>query len=301
MRNLTLKLLVIAACCFLVADSLNAFLARALMSPVAQVSTPPVASAPPATPADLASLSQEIAQSGLFAPSPAGGPASMGGIGLASGAPLDAGKKIQLMGTVMGEGLSALAVVQNLSSKRQVLYHLHEDIPEIGEISEIHADSILVRNGAQAESLPLQTPKLPGSVALGSQVAPQVQPARPPAAPVAAAKDSTAAKPQRLVLERRALTPSSDVLADPARHVRFEPAQPEDKAEGLRLMAYRPKGLMDSLGLRSGDLIQSFNGAQVRDADVFLKQLQQIVKEERNFKLDVVRNGEKATFAYEIR
>jgi general secretion pathway protein C len=301
-RRLILRLSVVAACSFLVADTLNAFLAQRLAPPALQISLPRAATAPSQASVDLASLSEEIAQSGLFgAPPPGTTFSGAGGEGAGSGPPLDAGKKIQLMGTVMGEGLSALAVVQNLSTKRQVLYHLHEQIPDLGEIGEIHADSILIRNGAQAESLPLLTPKLPGIVATGTQAAPQAEPVRPSPAPVAAPKGASPLKPQRLVLERRVLAPTGEALADPARHVRFEAASPEDRTDGLRLMAYRPKGLMDSLGLRSGDLIRGFNGVPPGDQERFLKQLQRIVKEEHNFTLDIVRNGEKATFTYEIR
>ena len=71
----------------------------------------------------------------------------------------------------MGDHEGVSAIVEELSSKRQLFLRLHDQIPDIGEISEIRRDGMVVRQGDQQELLEL--------------AASQIE--KPPAAPVAAA------------------------------------------------------------------------------------------------------------------
>lgn len=305
MRRFALRSIVIAACSFLVADTIAAYLEQALTPPALQTSLPTGSSNAPRVSIDMASLSQEIAQSELFPPLPAG--VSAGGYGRTSPPPpLDAAKKIKLMGTVMGEGLSALAVVQNLSTQRQVLYHLHEQIPDLGEISEVHADGILIRNGAQEELLALAGLKLPITFAPPPPSTPRTVAnqdiGRTPNQPLLALPpplhqaDGNAV---RMVLDRREIAPHADSFTH-ERNARFEPASTDGKPEGWRLEYYQKGGLVDRLGLRYRDVIVGINGVRISDLPMLVKHFRQL-KDERSFSLDVVRNGEKGTISYEIR
>lgn len=67
---------------------------------------------------------------------------------------------------VIGDREGVSAIVEELSSKRQLFFKLHEQIPDVGEISEIRRDGIVVRQGDQQELLELaasqtEKPRLP--------------------------------------------------------------------------------------------------------------------------------------------
>jgi general secretion pathway protein C len=71
------------------------------------------------------------------------------------GPPIDAAKKVKLVGTVVGEGKVSMAVVEEISTKKQTLYRLHDLIADVGQIAQIRKDAILIRQGAQHEILEL--------------------------------------------------------------------------------------------------------------------------------------------------
>jgi len=307
MRRFILRSIVLTACSFLVADTIAAYLEQTLVPPALMTSPPTGSSNAPHASMDLASLSQEIAQSELFPPLPAG-VASAGGYGRTlPPPPLDAAKKIKLMGTVMGEGLSALAVVQTLANEHQALYHVHEQIPGIGEISEVRADAILLRSGAQEELLELAGLKFATThlAAILSTPPPEANPEdedaphQQNAASAPPVRSKATGYQRRVLLDRRAFASDAESLTH-ERQVRFQPVATEGKAEGLRLQFFQAGGLVDQLGLSFGDVIQGVNGIRVNDVNVLLKQFR-MLKEERSFSVDVVRNGEKRTLSYEIR
>ena len=71
------------------------------------------------------------------------------------GPPIDAAKKVKLVGTVVGDDKVDLAVVEEISTKKQTLYHLHDLIVNVGQITQIRKDAIFIRQGAQHETLEL--------------------------------------------------------------------------------------------------------------------------------------------------
>jgi len=67
--------------------------------------------------------------------------------------PIDAAKKVKLVGTVVGDGEVSMAVVEEISTKKQTLYRLHDVIANVGRIAQIRNDAILIRQGTQHETL----------------------------------------------------------------------------------------------------------------------------------------------------
>jgi type II secretory pathway component PulC len=112
-------------------------------------------------------LTEEILASGIFAgpeaavqkmslgskgDGPSGDPHALPSIG----PPIDAAKKIKLVGTVVGEEEAvSLAVIEDINTKKQTLYHFHDLIPNVGQIARIRKDAILIQEGAQHEVLDL--------------------------------------------------------------------------------------------------------------------------------------------------
>ncbi len=296
-RFLTTKRLMIctylALGAFLLAHMVNAFVADALRLPPMQFSA--VASNIPSEPQPEAPrmLAKAIVTRGLF-PLPPGSDGSLGS-GQASeppAPPLNAAKKVVLLGTVFGKQGGIMAVLEDLSTKKQSLYRMGDEIPAVGALSAIEKDRVQFRSGNQEEWLDsavfmaLKSPsRIPLPAASGSEAAPQ---------PVGRAA------PTRSTVDRREL---EAVLSDIPRlflHAQAVPHFKDGKFNGLRLDVVNFYGFFGKLGLRSGDILRNINGVEINDPGFLVTALQQL-KHERHFTLDLVRNDEPRTLAYDIR
>ena len=69
--------------------------------------------------------------------------------------PLDAAKKVALLGTVLEKEAGVLAVLEDIPTKKQSLYRLGSPVPNIGILATIEKDRVLFRQGASEEWLNL--------------------------------------------------------------------------------------------------------------------------------------------------
>jgi general secretion pathway protein C len=157
----------LTATAFFVAHIINLMVAHALTRSVTLRQSPATTEARQAAHIDRLRLTEEILASGVF-----GGPPTPGdtvslrkdGKGASGEAeavsatlpPLDAAKKVKLVGTVVGEDKVSMAVVEEIGTKKQTLYRLHDEIDNVGRIAQIRKDAILIRQGAQHELLELE-------------------------------------------------------------------------------------------------------------------------------------------------
>ena len=66
-----------------------------------------------------------------------------------------------LIGTVFGQEGGIMAILEDLSTKKQSLYRISEQIPAVGALSAIEKDRVLFREGTQEEWLDLALTHLP--------------------------------------------------------------------------------------------------------------------------------------------
>jgi len=272
---------------FLVAHIINAVIAEALSVPVGQVRPSPASDRETDVNATLPVLVERIRTSGLFPmpPDPLG--MSTAGSGAPpSRAPLNLASKLKLLGVVIGDHDGVSAIVEELSSKRQLFFRLHDQIPDVGEISEIRRDGIVVRQGDQQELLELtvsQTEKPPSApVQAGSAVAPV------PGSPV------------RTVLDRREVEQAMGDLPKLLSQARAVPYLVNGAMNGFRLDFIAPSSFYEKIGLKYGDVLQQVNGVDIRDPGTMLTLFQQL-RNEKTVKLDVLRNNQRTAMTFDIR
>ena len=85
-----------------------------------------------------------------------------------------------------------------------------------------------------------------------------------------------------------------------ATQARIVPSFKNGVANGFKLFSVQPDSFYTQIGVENGDVIQKINSQDVDDPGKFF-QLYQGLKEERNISIDVVRNGQRQTFSYDIR
>lgn len=274
-------------CAFLVAHIVNTVIAEALSVPVGLIGKSSatnletdVNTAPPV-------LVERIRTSGLFPLPP--DPLGINAAGFnpqPARAPLNLASKLKLLGVVIGERQGVSAIVEEFSSKRQLFFRLHEQIPDIGEISEIRRDGIVVRQGDQQELLEL----VPS------------QSERPPAAPAAAGTAAVPGpgSPVRAVLDRREVEQAVNDLPKLLSQARAVPYSVNGTMSGYRLDYIAPSSFYEKIGLKYGDVLQQVNGVDIRDPGTMLTLFQQL-RNEKTVKLDVLRNSQRTAMTFDIR
>lgn len=272
---------------FLVAHIINAMIAEALSVPVRLAPPSPTSDREADVRTTLPALVEHIRASGLFPlpPDPLG--MSIDGSGTPHArAPLDLASKIKLLGVVIGEHEGVSVIVEELSSKRQLFFRLHDHIPDVGEISEIRRDGMVVRLGDQQELLELSAS----------------QPEKPVPAPATATSPvvPVPGSPMRTVLDRRDVDQAMGDLPKLLSQARAVPYMVNGAMNGFRLDFIAPASFYEKIGLKYGDVLQQVNGVDIRDPGTMLTLFQQL-RNEKTVKLDVLRGNQRTAMTFEIR
>jgi general secretion pathway protein C len=203
-----------------------------------------------------------------------------------SRAPLNLASKLTLLGVVIGDQGGVSAIVEELSSKRQLFLRLHDQLHDVGEISEIRRDGIVVRQGDQQEFLELAAS----------------QTEKPPAAQVTAkaAVVPVPGSPVRTVLDRRDVEQAMGDLPKLLSQARAVPYVVNGAMNGFRLDFVAPSSFYEKIGLKFGDVLQQVNGVDIRDPGTMLTLFQQL-RNEKTVKLDVLRSNQRTAMTFDIR
>jgi len=272
---------------FLVAHIINAVIAEALSVPGGLVRPSSASDREAEVRTSVPAMVERIRTSGLFPlpPDPLG--MSIEGSGAPPArAPLNLASKLKLLGVVIGNHEGVSAIVEELSSKRQLFFRLHDQIPDVGEISEIRRDGIVVRQGDQQELLEL--------------AAAQIE--KPPSTPVTAgsAVAPVPGSPVRTVLDRREVEQAMGDLPKLLSQARAMPYVINGAMNGFRLDFIAPSSFYEKIGLKYGDVLQQVNGVDIRDPGTMLTLFQQL-RNEKTVKLDVLRNNQRTAMTFDIR
>jgi general secretion pathway protein C len=271
---------------FLVAHIINAVIAEALSVPVGLARLLPASDREGDARASVPTMVEYIRTSGLFPlpPDPLVMSAAAGA--LPSRAPLNLSSRLTLLGVVIGDQGGVSAIVEEISSKRQLFFRLHDQIHDVGEIAEIRRDGIVVRQGDQQEFLELAAS----------------QTEKPPVAQVIAkaAIVPVPGSPIRTVLDRRDVEQAMGDLPKLLSQARAVPYMVNGSMNGFRLDSIAPASFYEKIGLKQGDVLQQVNGVDIRDPGTMLTLFQQL-RNEKTVKLDVLRSNQRTAMTFDIR
>ncbi len=239
---------------------------------------------------------EHIRTSGLFLlpPTPEHGSAGVTSSGRrsASGsvvrASLGLAGRLRLIGTVLGDQRGVFAIVEELASKQQSLYHLHDSVLDLGEVAEIRRNGIVIRQGNVEELLELAISEGQAALTGATSTAPNPQAGPAPMVPV------------RKVVDRREVEQAMNDLPKLLSQARAVPNTVNGVINGFRLDYIAPTSFYEKIGVQAGDVLQRVNGVDIRDPSTMLNLLQQL-KNEQTVKLDLVRNNQRSTITYELR
>jgi general secretion pathway protein C len=81
--------------------------------------------------------------------------------------------------------------------------------------------------------------------------------------------------------------------------IRAVPNFDGDKVSGMKVLSVKPGSIFSKLGIKRGDVLKQINGLDLDVKQGF--QVFQQLKDQKNFNMNIVRDGAKTTLEYEIR
>ncbi len=272
---------------FFIAHTINAVIAEALLPPPDTAYQSPTASPDPLMGRSPSTIAEQVLQSNLF-PSPPTATGIGGGVvpSNVSQQPLNLSAKLKLLGVVMSNRGGLSAIVELVSTKQQLFLRVHDQLPDIGELSEVRHDGIVVRQGNQEELLALMA-------------GPENQPPAP-TAQGGTQTGSAPGAPLRKTLDRREVEQALNDLPKLLSQARAVPVLTNGAMNGFRMDYIAQGSFYEKIGLKYGDVLKQVNGVEIKDPGTMLSLFQQL-RNERTVKLDILRNNQRTTMAYEIR
>jgi general secretion pathway protein C len=206
----------------------------------------------------------------------------------AQAAPVTAPAELMLLGTAVGSFRETFALVQHTTKKEERVFRLGDVVFDAGRLVEVGKERafILINN----KKVELLTPMTPPATVSGPVQA-------------AAANTMTAVAHQggnSFVIDQRALNQALDNPTQAMTDARLLPSQKDGKVEGFRASEVKPNGLFSMIGIKNGDVLLRLNDFPMDSPD---KALQSFIalKGQNRLKLDLIRDGQPATFNYDIR
>ena len=286
---------------FILAHSINAFVSHSLTAStdsVLPVMAPHRASSETY---NAKALAESILAARLFPiPSDTGTLSGASEAAPPLGPPLNVAKSILLLGTAMNSSTGGIAILEDLSSKKQTLYHLQETVPAVGMIAQIEKDRVLFRQGSQEEWLSLAIGKL--SPGFERTVSASAQPAspRPVSRPIAPLPVLHVSSKGRRPIARQILIDTANNPAQVNQQARLVPLIVNGQSQGILLEVVNHYSFYGQLGFQSGDVLKRINGVELHDPAKFASLFQQL-KDERTIKIDIFRDDQPKTLALDVQ
>jgi general secretion pathway protein C len=247
----------------------------------------PVAQSP-STPEDLASFAA-ILEKGLFGKATAGKLTPIVRESAAAAAATTPVTDLVLLGTAIGSFRETFALIQKTSSKEERVFRLGEKVYDAGPLLAVKADSIDI--DLSGKRTPVFMPNAAPPQAAGTSATPSGT------MPGTAVAQTGAGS---FVIDQKALNATLDNLGQAMTDARLLPSMKDGKVEGFKISEVKPAGVFGMVGIRNGDVLLRINDFAIDSPEKAIQSLAAL-KGQTRLKLDLVRDGQPATFNYDIR
>jgi len=193
-----------------------------------------------------------------------------------------------LLGTVIGSQRETYALIQKNSSKEERVFRLGDTVFGAGTLASVAKESVEILAGGTR--VRIATPTAAGSAGTSAPASGTVQ------APAMASQLGSGS----FVIDQRALNASLDNIGQTMTDARLLPSVKDGKVEGFRVSEVKPQGIFGTIGIKNGDVLLRINEFPVDSPEKAIQSFASL-KGQNRIKLDLVRDGQPATFNYEIR
>uniref|UniRef100_A0A831UE29 PDZ domain-containing protein n=1 Tax=Geobacter metallireducens TaxID=28232 RepID=A0A831UE29_GEOME len=195
-----------------------------------------------------------------------------------------------LVGTARGSFRETFALIRRTTPPEERVFRLGDQVFDRGPLVGVRKESVEILSGGKRVRLltPLASPS-DGAAPAGA-----VAPAPPPAG------GATQIGAGTFVIDQRVLNAALDNLGQAMTDARLLPSVKDGRVEGFRVSEVKPSGVFAMVGIRNGDVLHKINDLPVDSPERAIQSLASL-KGQNRIKLDLVRDGQPATFSYDIR
>jgi general secretion pathway protein C len=203
---------------------------------------------------------------------------------------------LSLTGTVAGPPESAFAIFNKPPD--QELYRIGDEVSPGVVLESIGYGEVVLRRGSERLQLTIEESQ-PAGLARGVRRFGALSRVRTPVKRQATGVREVA--PNSYLVDRDTVSDSLSNLSSIMKDIRVVPSFDAAKEpNGYRVASIRFGSLLDKLGVKRGDIIQTINGLPISDPDRAYQAYQQF-KEETSIQIEVLRGGQPMTLTYEIQ
>ncbi len=286
-RISTVNILLAALCLVILAKISADFVAYRLSHTFPKASKKSSAPQPSAAAEDLASFSP-ILEKGLF------GKATQGKLTAVTqaapgkqGAATTSQSDLILLGTAVGSDRETFALVQKSSTKEERVFRLGDEVFGIGPLVSVKKEMVEIQSGS-------------GRIKIFTPTATAAESEKAPAAPAQPGALASQVGAGSYVVDQRALNAALDNIGQAMTDARLLPSMKDGKVEGFKVSEVKPAGVFGMVGIKNGDVLLRINDFPIDSPE---KAIQSFVslKGQNRIRLDLIRDGQPATFTYDIR
>jgi general secretion pathway protein C len=203
---------------------------------------------------------------------------------------------LSLTGTVAGPPESAFAIFNKPPD--QELYRIGDEVSPGVVLESIGYGEVVVRRGSERLQLTIEEDQPAGLPSGIRRFGPLSQVPTPPPTQATGVREVA---PNSYLVDRDTVSDSLSNLSTMMKDIRVVPSFDDAKEpNGYRVASIRFGSLLDKLGVKRGDIIQTINGLPISDPDRAYQAYQQF-KEETSIQIEVLRGGQPMTLTYEIQ
>ncbi len=212
---------------------------------------------------------------------------------------------LKLVGTfVAGETKTAsFAIFEKAGERKQRIFKIGEVVFGAGLLKEVGRERAVLGIGARSVTFVMEKKKIPRTAFKSSSRSAPVGGARVSPSPgrgSAGIKYSKKTGDNRWVISQEAVLNALDDMGSVLTSARLTPRVRGGVVEGFLVTEIKPRGIMDAVGLKNGDILKRVNGYEMTSPERAIQVLTAL-KGETSFELDIIRNGRPESFHYEVR
>ncbi|MBW2064240.1 MAG: PDZ domain-containing protein [Deltaproteobacteria bacterium] len=189
--------------------------------------------------------------------------------------------KLQLLGTVVGDPDSSVAVIREKDKRKQGLYKVGDRVQN-ALVKMILRGKVILSVGGKDQILIME----------------DTSGAKAPSRRGASTRPS--ARGRTITVRRADLQEAMKNVNTILSQVRIRPYFKDGKPDGLALSRIRPNSFFSRLGLRDGDIVQGIDNRPIKSPDDILSLYQQL-KTGSSLSLQITRGGRQMTMNYLLR
>jgi general secretion pathway protein C len=188
--------------------------------------------------------------------------------------------KLDLLGTITGDKKEAYAVIEDTATKQQNLFRIGDTIQN-ATVKMILREKVVLNVNGKDEILKIEKNR-EGSKNFNAHTA-ALQTGRS----------------QNVNVRRSQLESAVKNVNNLMKEIRIQPNFSNGKPDGLRLTGIRPDSIFYNMGLKSGDILMSVNGKEIKSVDDAFSFYQNL-QSSPSVQLQIKRRGQLKTIDYHI-